>query len=110
MIPERVKVAAGILLTGLPKANEPKPVNGARMWGEVPTDSPFTDELVAAQRNSAALSMCDEEVIGYVLMTVRRDARPAAAEVRVLSEVPRELWSAVAETMRRLARAAHEAA
>lgn len=100
-------IAAGrILLLGEEK--DPEPVNGARMWGAVPNESPFDDELRASQRNSAALSMCDDEVIGYVLLTARREFHGPHAEVRVLSEVPRDLWPAFSETMRRLVRAARE--
>lgn len=105
MIPERVKVAAAILVHGLPKA--PPMPKGVQVWTEgVEAINLLADDFEAAQLRSAAMSMLDEEVIGYVLMTVRREFTGPGSEVRVLASVARELVPAVNETMRRFIAAA----
>lgn len=108
MIPERVKLAAAILLTGPPKPKPVVPHQGSRMWGEMPSENPLTEELAAAQHRSAALSLMDEEVYGYLLVTIRKEFHGPGLDVRVLSDVAREFWPAVNETLRRVVKAARD--
>lgn len=105
MIGERLWLAAQVLAFGVPK--EPEPVVGARMWGHIPRENPLAQELRAAQQRSAALSLLDEEVYSYAIVTVRRQG--TAADVRVVADVEPEFWPAINETLRRVIAASRSA-
>lgn len=85
--------ALGDFLRGLATRVDPPP--------PCPTRPPLRD------RTTAACSLLDEEVIGYVMIQVRRQEGFPMAEVTLAGDVLPEHWTAVGATLKDVAKVAY---
>jgi len=61
----------------------------------VPNENPMRKPEAIAQRQNAALAMMDDEVYGYLLLTINKEAVGPRAQIRFAIDVHPSWWPAL---------------
>lgn len=93
---ERWRFAVGVLVHGVPAAD----VDPA--W--VPRADAWASEERTDQRRASALSILDDDVCGYFLLTFHREQVGLRADIAVSHVVDVGWWPAIADAVQRVRR------
>jgi hypothetical protein len=105
---QRALTRVARLLLGDPPPTPPSPQRRRsedRMPAYIPDTNPLEEPPAAELRSEHAMMLMDEDVYGYLLLTVHRHQEGLRADIRASEQILPGWWPAISEALTRLASA-----